>query len=68
LVTDGQVAKAIMEPPRDTRAWVRKCFCDDFDVERIDWAVIRVKNSQSDIELDDPFSTGHPELEKRKQR
>ncbi|HLF06175.1 MAG TPA: proteasome accessory factor PafA2 family protein [Thermoplasmata archaeon] len=66
LVTDEQVAKAIMEPPRDTRAWVRKCFCDDYDIERIDWAVIRIKNSGEDIELDDPFSTVHPRLGKKR--
>ncbi|MFA5895834.1 MAG: proteasome accessory factor PafA2 family protein [Thermoplasmata archaeon] len=58
-VTDDEAIKrAITEPPKDTRARLRRELCDTFNIEMIDWSVLVVNDgTRRRIDLPDPYAT-----------
>ena len=59
VVTDGEILRAIREPPGDTRAFLRRNLCDRFNIDKIDWSVVVVTDDggRRRIELPDPYAT-----------
>jgi len=57
LLKDSDIAKAIKEPPGDTRAALRREICDRFNIESIDWSSVTVGNGdRRRIDLPDPYA------------
>jgi len=57
LLSDDEIAKAVTEPPKDTRAALRKEICDRFNTESVDWSVVVVNDgNRRRIELPDPYA------------
>jgi len=57
LLKDGDIAKAIKEPPSDTRAALRREICDRFNIESIDWSTVMVGDGdRRRIDLPDPYA------------
>ncbi|HLA46347.1 MAG TPA: proteasome accessory factor PafA2 family protein, partial [Thermoplasmata archaeon] len=59
VVTDGEILRAIREPPGDSRAFLRRNLCDRFNIDKIDWSVVVVTDDggRRRIELPDPYAT-----------
>ena len=58
VITDGEIMRAIREPPKDTRAYLRRNLCDTFNIEKIDWSYVVVDDGgRKRIELPDPYAT-----------
>lgn len=61
--SDELILNAVHEPPRDTRASLRRRLCDTFNIETIDWSFVIVNDGvRRRIDLPDPYAT---ELEER---
>src|SRR5256885_365261 len=58
-ITDvDTIIKAIQEPPKDTRAALRRELCDTFNIEMIDWSMLIVdEGDRQRIDLLDPYAT-----------
>src|SRR5439155_277282 len=55
---DDAIKKAIQEPPKDTRAALRRELCDTFNIEMIDWSMLIVNDgTRKRIDLLDPYAT-----------
>ena len=58
VVKDGEIMAAIREPPKDTRAYLRRKLCDTFNIDKIDWSLVVVDDGgRKRIELPDPYAT-----------
>jgi proteasome accessory factor A len=58
ITDDETIKKAIQEPPRDTRAALRRELCDTFNIEMIDWSMLIVNDgTRRRIDLLDPYAT-----------
>ncbi len=58
VVKDDEIMSAIQEPPKDTRAALRRQLCDMFNIEKIDWSIVVVDDGgRRRIELPDPYAT-----------
>src|SRR5438034_329810 len=58
ITDDEAIKKAIQEPPKDTRAALRRELCDTFNIEMIDWSVLIVNDgTRRRIDLLDPYAT-----------
>ena len=63
LLSDDEIAKAVTEPPKDTRAALRKEICDRFNTESVDWSVVVVNDgNRRRIELPDPYANRWEDL------
>jgi len=63
VTTDDAILRAIQEPPKDTRAALRRNLCDRFNIEMIDWSLLVIDDAgRRRIDLYDPYAT---ELEER---
>ncbi len=63
VTTDEAILRAIQEPPRDTRAALRRTLCDRYNIESIDWSLLVVNDgTRRRIDMHDPYAT---ELEER---
>ena len=70
LVTDEEIARAIAEPPRDTRAWLRGRMVGKRPdiVDAAGWATVVLDQDPERpeldaVRLDDPLATTHPLLD-----
>lgn len=73
LATDGEIDRAMDEPPEDTRAWTRAMLLRRLDaksIDHVDWhkITVRCKNAQGyasrrDIRLDHPLKHTRAEAE-----
>ena len=58
ITDDDAIKKAIQEPPKDTRAALRRELCDTFNIEMIDWSMLIVNDgTRKRIDLLDPYAT-----------
>src|SRR5947208_3272592 len=58
ITDDEAIKKAIQEPPKDTRAALRRELCDTFNIEMIDWSMLIVNDgTRRRIDLLDPYAT-----------
>lgn len=58
VVTDEEIMRAIREPPKDTRASLRRMLGVMFNIEKMDWSVVVVDDGGTRrIELPDPYAT-----------
>src|SRR5437867_1071306 len=58
VTTDEKILRAIQEPPKDTRAALRRNLCDKFNIEAIDWSLLVVNDgTRRRIDLYDPYAT-----------
>src|SRR5216684_4488208 len=58
ITDDDAIKKAIQEPPKDTRAALRRALCDTFNIEMIDWSMLIVNDgTRRRIDLLDPYAT-----------
>src|SRR5207249_539445 len=58
ITDDDTIKKAIQEPPKDTRAALRRELCDTFNIEMIDWSMLIVNDgTRKRIDLLDPYAT-----------
>src|SRR2546427_208481 len=58
ITDDDTIKKAIQEPPKDTRAALRRELCDTFNIEMIDWSMLIVNDgTRRRIDLLDPYAT-----------
>jgi len=58
IVSDEEILQAVYNPPKDTRAYLRKALCDRYEVDFIDWSVMIVNDGgRKRIELKDPYAT-----------
>src|SRR5437764_1341101 len=58
MTDDDAIKKAIQEPPKDTRAALRRELCDTFNIEMIDWSMLVVNDgTRRRIDLLDPYAT-----------
>src|SRR5438132_742915 len=58
ITDDEAIKKAIQEPPKDTRAALRRELCDTFNIEMIDWSMLVVNDgTRRRIDLLDPYAT-----------
>src|SRR2546425_1162920 len=58
ITDDDAIKKAIQEPPKDTRAALRRELCDTFNIEMIDWSMLIVNDgTRRRIDLLDPYAT-----------
>ena len=58
ITDDDAIKKAIKEPPKDTRAALRRELCDTFNIEMIDWSTLIVNDgTRRRIDLLDPYAT-----------
>src|SRR5438105_56217 len=58
MTDDDAIKKAIQEPPKDTRAALRRELCDTFNIEMIDWSMLIVNDgTRRRIDLLDPYAT-----------
>ena len=56
LLKDEDILGAIKEPPRDTRAALRRSICDRFNIESVDWATVTVNDGgRRRIDMPDPY-------------
>ncbi len=63
MLKDGDIAKAVGEPPGDTRAALRKEICDRFNIESIDWSTVVVNDGRRrNINLPDPYASRWEDL------
>ncbi len=63
VVTDEEIARAVREPPSDTRAALRRRICDTFNIDKVDWSLVVVDDGgRRRIDMPDPYAT---ELEAR---
>jgi proteasome accessory factor A len=60
LLSDEEVIEAIYEPPKDTRAALRRKLCEEHEVVRMDWSYIEVRGEGGfrKIEMPDPWEAG----------
>lgn len=57
LLTDDEIAKAVRDPPTDTRAALRRKICDKFNIDSIDWSSVVVEDgTRRTIDLSDPYA------------
>jgi len=58
VVTDEEILRAIREPPKDTRAFLRRKLGDRFNIDKIDWSLVVVDDGgRRRIDLPDPYAT-----------
>src|SRR5438309_327215 len=58
ITDDEAIKKAIQEPPKDTRAALRRERCDTFNIAMIDWSMLSVTDgTRRRIDLLDPYAT-----------
>jgi proteasome accessory factor A len=58
VVTDEEILEAVYEPPRNTRAALRRRLCDEYKVVAIDWSYVVVDDGgRKRINLPDPYQT-----------
>ncbi len=58
VVTDEEILRAIREPPKDTRAFLRRKLSDRFNIDKIDWSLVVVDDDgRRRIDLPDPYAT-----------
>ena len=58
VATDDEIMHAIREPPKDTRAALRRKLGDTFNIDKIDWSLVVVDDGgRRRIELPDPYAT-----------
>jgi len=57
MLDDETIARAVSEPPQDTRAALRRIICDKFNIDSIDWSSVVVDDGgRRTIDLSDPYA------------